>query len=75
MLTKLMTAGKCYIREMELEDVAALKFGLISLGTLIGLSLPKRSRKPSAVFATLIFLGTCIPLTYKFIASLTRVKE
>lgn len=72
MMKELMYAGKRYVQDMELEDVAALKICLISLGALIGAAAPKRTRQGLACLAAVGFVGTCIPLVTRFVATLTQ---
>ena len=40
MLDKWLAAGRLAIKDMDLEDVAALKLCLMALGILIGLGIP-----------------------------------
>ena len=75
MLRKLITAGVGFIREMEVRDVGLLKLCLIAFGALLGLSVPARDRKPSALLAAVVFFGAFATLMGKFLASVTRVKE
>lgn len=76
MIHNLMSAGKRYVNDMELCDIAALKFCLMALGILIGIAIPKGARKPSALWAAVIFVGSFVALMGKFFAYLTtpRVK-
>lgn len=75
MLKNIVTAGKRYVNEMELEDIAIFKLCLIAFGVLAGLALPARARRSSAIFAAFLFLGTCGAVMLRFLASLTRTKE
>jgi hypothetical protein len=62
MIEKLTSTGKTYLNEMDLEDMAALKLCLTSLGVLIGLGIPLKGKKPVALLAGFLFTGTYIPL-------------
>ncbi len=75
MMNSLLHAGRLYIRDMDLEDVAALKLCLMALGFLMGLGIPLKGRKPAALLAGLLFVGTYIPLMSNFFYCLTRARE
>ena len=49
MLDKWLAAGRLAIKDMDLEDVAALKLCLMALGILIGLGIPLKKRSAAAV--------------------------
>ncbi len=68
MLNKLLCAGNRYLKEMDLADMAALKFCLASMGVLMGLGVSARHKKPVGLLAAILFVGTYIPLMSKFIA-------
>ena len=72
---RLLKAGDRYLKKMDLEDMAALKFCLLSLGTLVGLSLSPRKRKPAGLLAGLLFLGTYVPLMSDFVAEYRSTHE
>jgi len=72
---RLLKAGDNYLKKMDLEDMAALKFCLLSLGTLMGLSISPRNRKPVGMLAGLLFLGTYVPLMSDFLAEYQRTHE
>ncbi len=74
-LERLFRAGARYLKEMEPEDQAALKRGLVSLGTLLGLGVSKKLRKPVGLTAGLLFLGACLPLAGKFMALYSGVED
>ena len=75
MLKQWMAAGRLMVRDLELEDVAALKLCLLSLGLLLGLAVPRRKKPGLALFSTLVFVGTYLPLMGKFLVSLFRVRR
>lgn len=75
MLNKWMAAGRLMLKDMDLEDIAALKFCLLALGVVMGVSIPARGRKPAGLLASILFVGTYIPLMTKFLAALTRTEE
>ena len=58
MVKRWLAAGRLMVRDMDLEDVAALKLCLLSLGVLLGLAVPRRKKHAFALFSTLVFIGT-----------------
>lgn len=50
MVKRWLAAGRLMVRDMDLEDVAALKLCLLSLGVLLGLAVPRRKKLPSPFF-------------------------
>lgn len=75
MLDKWLAAGWLAIKDMDLEDVAALKLCLMALGILIGLGIPLKKRSAAAVLSSILFVGTYIPLMVRFFGALTRTRE
>ena len=75
MLNKWLAAGRLMLKDMDLEDMAALKFCLLSLGVLGGISIPAKGRKPAALLASFLFVGTYLPLMTKFLGSLVKTEE
>ena len=67
-----IAAGRLMVREMDLEDVAALELCLLPLGLALGLSVPGKKKPAFALFSTLVFIGTYFPLMVKFLGSLLR---
>lgn len=67
MIARLLRAGTRYVRDMDLADVAAMKFCLASMGILLGLGIPARMKRPVGWMAAILFLGTYIPLMSKFV--------
>ena len=72
MVKKWIAAGRLMVRELDLEDVAAWKLCLLSLGTLLGLAVPRKKKPAFALFSTLIFIGTCFRRMVKFRSALCR---
>lgn len=75
MLNQWLAAGRLMLKDMDLEDVAALKLCLLSLGVLGGIAVPLKARKPAALIASMLFVGTYIPLMTKFLGSLVKTEE
>lgn len=75
MVKKWLAAGRLMIRDMDLEDVAALKLCLLSLGILLGLAAPRRKKPAFALFSILVFIGTYFPLMVKFLGSLLQKEQ
>jgi len=66
-MKQLLRGSKQYIRSMDLCDMALIKLCLLSVGILIGLCIPSRSKKCMALLASILFGGTFIPLMGKFV--------
>ena len=75
MLKKWCDAGRLYMKDMDLEDMAALKVCLLSAGVLFGIGLPLKWKKPAALFGSFLFVGTYLPLMTKFLEYLERGTE
>lgn len=75
MLKKWCDAGRLYMKDMDLEDMAALKVCLLSAGVLLGIGLPLKWKKPAALFGSFLFVGTYLPLMTKFLECLERGAE
>ncbi|HIY21406.1 MAG TPA: permease of phosphate ABC transporter [Candidatus Flavonifractor merdigallinarum] len=74
-MKKLFTAADTCIAEMNWRDLALVKFCLCSMGILLGLAAPKRSRKWVALGAGVLFIATYIPLMLKFLPHLGRARS
>ncbi len=74
-MKKLFTAADTCIAEMNWRDLALVKFCLCSMGILLGLAAPKRSRKWVALGAGVLFIATYIPLMLKFLPHLGRTRS
>lgn len=66
-MEKLLHTGDQYLKSMDLEDMAALKFCLSSMGVILGIGVPMKLKKPVGLLAGLLFLGTYVPLVSKFV--------
>jgi len=66
---RLIVASNKYIKSMDVEDLAAVKFCASSVGVLLGLGVPLKLKKPVGLLAGLLFAGTWVPLVSKFIDS------
>lgn len=75
MLNKWCSMGKAYVQNMELADIAAFKVCLLSLGTVLGVTLPKKVKRFAATVAALAFLVTYLPLMGKFFGLLFRSED
>lgn len=61
-----------FIKEMKWTDMALLKIGLIALGMVMAICLPKRWKRPVFFTALFTFLVTCLPLMMKWGAYLGK---
>ena len=71
-MNKLFDYAQRYIKGMSVRDMAALKFCLCAVGTMIGLAVPKKRKKPALIMAAGVFLVTYIPLMAKFLGGLAK---
>ena len=65
-MKKLFDCADYYMGARDWKMLAALKFCLCSMGVLLGLSVPEKSKKGTKVLAGMIFLATYIPLMLDF---------
>lgn len=75
MLKKWCDAGRLMMKDMDLEDMAALKICLLSMGVLGGIALPLKWKKPAAFFGSMLFVGTYVPLMTRFLECMSRTEE
>ena len=89
MLKNWCAAGRLMLKDMDLEDMAALsrvlegrrrrrgalKVCLLAMGTLLGLSVPFRWKKPAALLGSFLFVGTYLPLMVRLLECLTRTER
>lgn len=54
-----------YIRQSDWKDLAMIKFCLFSIGVIIGLFVPSRSKKVVLMTASCVFVITYLPLMIK----------
>lgn len=66
-MKKLFSAADEYISKSDWKTIAALKFCLLAMGTIIGMSLPEKQRKPVLTVCVPVFAVTYVPLMWKFI--------
>jgi hypothetical protein len=67
-MQKLLRSGRRYLKTMDLTDMSALKVCLLSLGILIGLFIPSRSKKSAGLLMGILFAGTYVTLMSRFFA-------
>ena len=65
-MEKLFGYAEEYIKQSDWRTLAALKLCLASLGILIGMALPEKSRKYVKIIASAVFAVTYVPLMAKF---------
>lgn len=65
-MKKLFAYADEYIQQSSWKDLAMLKFCLAAIGVIIGLSVPKKHRKPALYTAAAVFAVTYVPLMDKF---------
>ena len=74
-MKRLMDAADRYLRDCTWKDIAVLKFCLIALGVMLGIAVPARKKTASAWLASLVFVGTYVPLMSKFLPYLSGIRE
>ena len=66
-MERLSDAGRDYIHNMDLDDMAALKLCLLSTGALFGLSVKNKfARRLTGLGCTILAAGLAVPLVSKF---------
>ena len=74
-MKKLLDIANRYVEESDWKTIAALKFCLLSLGLLAGMSIPRRRRKPVRLFAAAAFTLTYFPLMAKLFRVMDEMRE
>ena len=74
-MKRLMDAADRYLRDCTGKDIAVLKFCLLALGIMLGIAVPARKKRASAWLASLVFVGTYVPLMSKFLPYLLNGRE
>ena len=74
-MKRLMDAADRYLQDCTWKDISILKFCLLALGILLGIAVPARKKKASAWLASLVFVGTYVPLMSKFLPYLLESRE
>ncbi|PKM83881.1 MAG: permease of phosphate ABC transporter [Firmicutes bacterium HGW-Firmicutes-11] len=67
-MKELLNYGKKYMEKMNVADMAMLKTCVLSLGVLIGVSIPKTHKKKATAVASVAFAFTYAPLMTKFLS-------
>ena len=57
-MKKLLELGNRYAKDSDWKDFALTKICLCSMGILIGLNVPKNSKKAAAIISSMFFAGT-----------------
>ena len=74
-MNRLTDAANRYLKDCTWKDIAALKFCLLALGVMLGIAVPARKKTVSAWLASLVFVGTYVPLMSKFLPYLLNGRE
>jgi hypothetical protein len=64
-MKKLLDIANRYIKTSDWKTITVLKFCLLALGILFGLSVGEKRKKPVRIAACAVFLATYIPLMVK----------
>lgn len=70
----LMEVGERYIKNMSIWDMALLKFCLCAVGIMIGMAMPKKSKKYMVFAATGVFAVTYVVLMMPFLKLFSEEK-
>lgn len=74
-LRSLMGRADRFAAQSTWKDFALVKFCLMSLGVLVGLSVPAKKRKGAGILAALVFLPTYILLLGRFLPFLNQGED
>ena len=69
-MKRLFDAADVYLKQATWKDLALIKFCLASIGLAIGLQIPRKHKKVTAIGALVVFLATYIPLMTDFLGFL-----
>jgi len=67
-MKRIFNCADAYIQARSWKMLSALKFCLCSIGILLGLAIPGKHKKTSAIAAFGVFLATYIPLMADFLS-------
>ena len=65
-MKRIFDAADMYIKTSDWKITAVLKFCLISLGMMAGMTIKPRNKKAVFIGAACVFLATYIPLMIRF---------
>ena len=74
-MKRLMDAVDRYLRDCTWKDIAVLKFCLLALGVMLGIAVAARKKTVSVWLASLVCVGTYVPLMGKFLPYLLSGRE
>lgn len=74
-MKRLLDAADRYLKDCTWKDISILKFCLLALGMLLGIAVPARKKTVSAWAASLVFVGTYVPLMGKFLPYLLEDRK
>ena len=74
-MKELFAVAQKYKDEMNLLDLSLFKVCLVSMGVLIGLSVPKSKKKKVAAASSVLFAFSYAPLMTKFLCTVLCQKQ
>ena len=74
-MKKLLDIANRYVEESDWKTIAVLKFCLLSLGLLAGMSIPRRRRKPVRWISAAVFTVTYFPLMAKLFRVADEIRK
>lgn len=66
-MRNIIELGNEYVKQSDWKDLALIKLCLCAMGVLLGLSAPKKLKRPIAFVAMALFITTYIPLICKLL--------
>lgn len=69
-MKKLLDFSDRYLKSCSWREISLLKICVCASGVLLGISIPERRKKASALVAALVFVATYVPLMSRFLCSM-----
>lgn len=71
-MKRLFSCANEYVRQSDWKDLALVKFCLCAVGIIIGILIPRESKKPVGIVAGIVFIVTYILLVPRFFMMLIK---
>lgn len=69
-MEKLFNKANKFLKQSTWQDFVLIKLCLWAMGIMWGMAIPKKSHKPVAFVAIIVFIATYIPLMFKFFGTI-----
>lgn len=73
-MERLITIANQYVKESDWKLITMLKMCLLSLGVMIGISLPRKHKNMVFAICVPVFFVTYVPMLVKLIKLIKEVK-